>query len=282
MKIERNHYFSQETTFKCGGKAAFYCEVESITEFCNLLKFHKGELYILGGGSKTLCRDAGFDGLVISTKKLDKISICESETALLLECESGVRFDKMHEYCAENGLGGLEFLAGIPASAGGAAVMNAGAFGDEVGSYIEAVEVFEDGGLKILGKENLQFSYRNSSLKNKFITKVWFRVAKSQKNDIINKQNLFLARRAASQPKGLASAGSVFKRKGDVIPAKIIDELGLKGMREGGAAVSEVHAGFIVNLGNATADDVVRLIEKVRARVLAERGIELENEINII
>lgn len=284
MKIERNHFLSQETSFKCGGKASFYCEVEDIIEFCNLLKFHKGDLYILGNGSKTLCSDKGFDGLVISTKKLNNMVVCQEsdKSPVLLECECGVKFDDLHKFCIKNELGGLEFLVGIPASVGGAVVMNAGAFGDETGNFVEKVEIFENNALKILDKSEINFSYRNSSLKNKFITKVWFRVAKSEKNDIINKQNHFLKKRSQSQPQGVANAGSIFKRKGDVIPSKIIDELGLKGLRVGGAEISTVHAGFIVNLGNATAEDVIQLINKVKERVLNERGIELENEIIIL
>ena len=160
--------------------------------------------------------------------------------------------------------------------------MNAGAFGDEIGRYVEKVEVFQDGSLKILHKNEISFSYRKSSLKNYFITKVWFVVAKSKKNVIINKQQLYLQKRFSSQPQGFANAGSVFKRAEGVVPAEIIDKLGLKGLREGGAMVSEKHAGFIVNTGNATASDIARLIDKIKTKVFAEMGIVLEEELILV
>lgn len=286
MKIQTNYKISEETSFKCGGKASFYCEVEDIKEFCNLVKFHSGKLYVLGNGTKTLFSDNGFDGLVISTKKLNGMRFYSEEAdgdeKLLLECECGVRFDDMHIFCAEKELGGLEFCAGIPASVGGAVIMNAGAFGDEIGRYVEKVEVFQDGSLKILHKNEISFSYRKSSLKNYFITKVWFVVAKSKKNVIINKQQLYLQKRFSSQPQGFANAGSVFKRSEGVVPAEIIDKLGLKGLREGGAMVSEKHAGFIVNTGNATASDIARLIDKIKTKVFAETGIVLEEELILV
>ena len=141
MKILSNVPLKTKTTFKCGGTAKWYVEPEDFIEFETLLKLHKGKLFILGAGSKTICKDEGFDGLVISTKHLSKIFFEKD----LVVCEAGVKFEDLENFCIKNALSGLEWSAGIPASVGGACVMNAGAFGHDFSESVEKVEVFFNG-----------------------------------------------------------------------------------------------------------------------------------------
>lgn len=278
MKIQTNYPLAKETTFKCGGKAKFYVEVENLAEFFNILKFHTGKLYILGGGSKTLCVDDGFDGLVISTKKLNSIQFDGD----LVMCECGAKLADLNAFCVKNNLTGLEFSMGIPASVGGAVCMNAGSFGGEIGNFVQKVEVFENFAPKILHHSELKFAYRFSSLKNKHISKIWFKLAKAKKCDIIRLQEFYLDKKTSTQPVCVGSAGSIFKRQGDVIPSKIIDNLGLKGRKIGGAEVSAMHSGFIINSGGATATDVINLIDVIKEKVKLECGITLEEEVIIL
>lgn len=279
MKILKNVPLAKETTFLCGGNAKWFCEANNISEFCNLLKWHTGKMYILGGGSKTLCVDEGFDGLVISTKKLDKIEMVEDTTIV---CDCGVRFDDLHKFCIENGFGGLEWSAGIPASVGGAVVMNAGAFGHDFSESVLQVEIFKNNTTKILKKDEITFSYRNSSLKGQNVLRVWLKLTPSQKSEIEKKYNFYLEQKTSHQPVCVGSAGSVFKRQKNVIPAKIIDKLGLKGVKIGGAEISSQHSGFIVNTGTAKASDVIALVDLILTEVKKHCGISLEKELIIL
>ena len=278
MKIQSNYSLANETTFCCGGKAKWFCAPQSFEEFANLLKFHKGKFFVLGGGSKTLCVDEGFDGLVISTKNLCKILRQNN----VLVCDAGVRFATLQDYCIQHGLGGLEWTAGIPASVGGAVVMNAGAFSYEFSDSVLKVEVFENGQTKILEKKDIQFSYRNSSLKGKTVFRVWLELKPSLQQEVEKNFANFLATKNLHQPTCFGSAGSIFKRSADVIPAKIIDKLGLKGVKIGGAEISTHHSGFIINTGNATASDVLALIDLVQANAKKHIGVAFENEIIIL
>ena len=278
MKILPNYPMSTETTFKCGGKAKWFCAVECIEEFINLLKLHKGKFFILGGGSKTLCKDSGYDGLVISTKHLEKIKFDGN----LVLCEAGVTFKILQNFCIKHGLSGLEWSAAIPASVGGAVVMNAGAFGGEFKDVVEKVEVFENGEKKILAKQDLVFSYRQSSLKGKVVMRVWLSLEQKTSVLVAERYQFYANKKTSAQPTSFGSAGSIFKRTENVIPAKIIDKLGLKGVKIGGAEVSTHHSGFIVNTGTATATDVLKLIDYIKATVVERCGIFLQNEIIVL
>ena len=278
MKIIPNYPLSTETTFLCGGRAKWFVAPSDFSELKNILKFHKGRLYILGGGSKTLCVDSGFDGLVVSTKHLNQIKFDGD----LVQCDCGVRFDSLHTFCQQNGLSGLEWSAGIPASVGGATVMNAGAFGHEFSNCVEKVEVLKNQEVMVLGKNQLSFSYRSSSLKGFVVLRVWLKLQPSSRESVQKDYAKFLAKKTTAQPTHFGSVGSVFKRQKDVIPAKIIDKLGLKGVKIGGAEISQHHGGFIVNTGSATATDVLKLIDFVKETVLEKCGITLQNEIIVL
>lgn len=276
MKILKDYPLAKECTFNLGGRARWFCAVENMAEFKNLLSLHKGRLYILGGGSKTLCKDEGYEGLVISTKKLSNISF-DGE---LVACEAGVSFDALKNFCIEHSLSGLEWTAGIPASVGGAVVMNCGSFGHEFSESVQKVEIFENGRVQVLPKTALEFSYRNSSLKAKAVLRVWLKLEKAE--GVKKGFQEFLNKKTALQPKAVGSVGSIFKRSGDVIPAKLIDKLGLKGVKIGQAEVSTLHSGFIINRGGATATDVLALIDLIKKTVYDKCGVVLENEVIVL
>ena len=278
MKILPNYPLSQETTFLCGGRAKWFCAVLNLQEFENLLKFHKGKFFILGGGSKTLCKDEGYDGLVISTKHLNKIGFDGN----LIVCEAGAKLSALKEFCVKNGLSGLEWSAGIPASVGGATVMNAGSFGKDFGEFVENVEIFEAGQRKILNKSQITFSYRNSSLKGKVVLRVWLKLNNIAPENVKKSYEYYFNKKTAAQPTSYGSAGSIFKRSENVIPAKIIDKLGLKGVKIGGAEISTHHSGFIINTGTATATDVLKLIDLIKKTTLEKCGKHLQNEIIVL
>ena len=278
MKIEKNKSLASETTFRCGGRAAWFSAPENFAEFENLLKLHKGKLFVLGAGSKTLCPDSGFDGLVISTKNLGNITFEDD----LIVCDAGVKFFDLETFCISHGLSGLEWSAAIPASVGGAAVMNAGAFGHDFFESVEMVEIFESGARKVLQKKQIEYGYRTTSLRGKVVLRVWLRLEKKSPKFVTDEFDKFRQKKLSAQPVFYGSAGSIFKRAKNVIPSKIIDKLGLKGVKIGGAEISTHHSGFIINTGSATASDVISLIDLARKTVEENCGIRLENEVIIM
>lgn len=279
MNIISGYPMASATTFKCGGMARWFVCPDDLFEFASLLKLHQGKkFFILGNGSNTLCPDEGYDGLVICTKNLTRIRQVEATVV----CESGVDLFQLNSYLAENNLGGLEWSFGIPGTVGGATYMNSGAFGSSISDFIEKVEVFENNKMKLLHRKEIKFSYRKSSLKNLPIFRVWLRLTPSKKEDIIKKQEEYFEERKQKQPLTYPSAGSVFKRAKDVVPAKVIDKLGLKGVKIGGAEISTRHSGFIINSGGATATDILNLIKLIQDTVLSKENICLQKEIVIM
>ncbi|MBR3790520.1 MAG: FAD-binding protein, partial [Clostridia bacterium] len=195
---------SNETTFRCGGRAAWFSAPENFAEFENLLKLHKGKLFVLGAGSKTLCPDSGFDGLVISTKNLKNITF-END---LVVCDAGAKFCDLEKFCISHGLSGLEWSAAIPASVGGAAVMNAGAFGHDFFESVEKVEIFENGARKILQKNQIEYGYRKTSLRGKVVLRVWLALEKKSPKFVANEFDKFRQKKLSAQPVFYGSAGS--------------------------------------------------------------------------
>ena len=202
---------------------------------------------------------------------------------VFLSVECGVDFFDLHKFLAENSLSGFEFAFGIPASVGGAIKGNAGAFNGACGDFVEEITIFQKGAVKTLKKGEFQFAYRKSSLgDDAVILSAVFRFKKGDKNLILQKQQEFWQKRKARQPLEFASAGSVFKKDGTVFPAQIIERLGLKGMRVGGAEISQKHAGFIINTGTSTASDIISLITQIENIVKSKLNISLKREIIII
>ena len=277
IKKIKNADLKKYNSFHVGGKADIYYP-KNIKELKFLIeKFNKNKIkyIILGNGTNILFTD-NFKQKIISMSEFSHI-YCQKN---VIFCESGVNLFKLNIFCAENNLTGLEFSYGIPASVGGAIKMNAGAFGDEICNHLISITVLKNG--VIYEKKNFDFSYRKGPLEDDEIlifAKIQLNYGKNQ--EILAKMNKLLKNRKNSQPYDKFSAGSVFKRQGEVVPAKLIDEWGLKGIKIGGAQISEKHAGFIVSDGSASASDIISLIEVIE-RVANNHGYHFEREIKIV
>lgn len=278
-----NEPMSRHTAFRIGGGAQVFATPASEGELEALLqkaKLHNLPVTILGNASNILVRDGGIPGLVIATTNLKKIEI-HGTTVL---AGAGNSLHQVALAAAEAGLSGLEFAAGIPGSVGGAVFMNAGAYDGSMSQVVKAVRLRRpDGTYVSLVGDQLGFEYRKSALQNGgIITAVLLQLQPGNRETIMAKIQDLGQKRSASQPLNMPSAGSVFKHLGDIYPAKVIDELGLKGLTVGGAQVSEKHAGFIVNKGNAKASDVLELVEIIKTKVKEERNLELKMEIVVL
>jgi len=294
------------TAFKIGGPARYFFVAKSKEDLKNVILWAKKKklpFFILGAGSNVLFSDKGFNGLVI---KLQNTQYEIRNTTVI--AGAGVPLQKLVLEAAKKGLSGLENLAGIPGTLGGAIWGNAGAFGREIGDLVEEVKVLDVGGLKLevkkLKKEDCKFGYRNSIFKrrkNWIILEATLKLEKGNKKEIEEKIKEILKLRKEKQPLELPCAGSVFKNvpikkvpkkiqkkfkekiKNGFLPAGVlIEAAGLKGFQIGGAKISEKHANFIVNTGEAKAKDVLKLIELIKKRVKKKFKIELKEEIVLV
>ncbi len=274
-----------KTTMRLGGSARFYAEPGDAQELATLLQISQREQlprFILGRGSNLLISDEGFDGLVIALRgdfwrEIKKLGDSK------LRVRAGVRLKELCGFAAAHGLGGLEFLEGIPGSLGGALRMNAGAMGGWMFDVVESVTFAKpDGTLHTLAHSDFEVGYRHcAQLEDAVAVEATLRVLPANGHDIRGTMNDFATQRKASQPRE-PSAGCIFRNPEGGHAGKIIDELGLKGTSVGGAAVSDMHANFIINRGNATCTDVIQLVRHIRAKVRQERGIDLEPEALLI
>ncbi|MCU0722704.1 MAG: UDP-N-acetylmuramate dehydrogenase [Planctomycetes bacterium] len=231
----------------------------------------------LGGGSNLLVGDAGLRRPVISTARLRDCRLLPDGR---IRAEAGVPLPKLVARAAAWGLSGLEGLAGIPGSVGGAVFMNAGGGGTSAGDAVESVEVAVPGrGLETLARGRIRFEYRRTSLRGVLILAATFRLAPADPEAIRDRIRRVMERKRATQPQRARSAGCFFKNPGKVPAGLLIDRAGCKGMRVGGAIVSDVHGNFLVNLGGATAEDVMRLATQVRDVVRASCGVSLRMEV---
>ncbi len=273
------------TSFKIGANAKFVVYPENFEQVKSLILFCKEEkllYYFLGNGSNIIAKDEDFLGILISSKKLNKIKILSNNK---IYCESGVNLFKLCMFSCENSLSNLENLYGIPGSLGGAIVMNAGAYGSEIKDVVVGVShLDENGNLFYLKREDLNFSYRNSIYQknNFFIVSAILKLEKGNKEEIEVKMQEVLKKRKEKQPLEFPNAGSVFKRPKNDFAAKLIEECGLKGLKVGGAMVSKKHAGFIINTGGATEKDVRCLIEKIKNTVKIKKNVDLETEVKFL
>ncbi len=276
---------SKHTSFRIGGPAELMIFPRNVKELSQVVKtMHEMQIrpYILGGGSNVLAPDEGLRGAVIVTKDaliglrlLDKTHI---------SAMSGMTLAKTAMFAAQDNLSGLEFAHGIPGTVGGAVYMNAGAYGGEIKDVAVKTEFMRlDGTVEVYEGDAQGFAYRSSAFQKMdgLILCTEFALTPSAEANVRSKIKELADRRRAAQPLELPSAGSAFKRPKTGYAAALIDEAGLKGMRIGGAAVSEKHAGFIVNLGGATAADVLALVKLVQERVLDRSGVLLEPEIRL-
>ena len=272
------------TTFRIGGPAAWLLCPQSVEEGAEILRLcgkNAIKPFFLGNGSNILAADGGYDGVILSTRKLEDMTVNAEE----IVAQSGVLLPKLANFAAENALTGLEFAQGIPGSVGGGVRMNAGAYGGELAQVVKWVEVLDEAGeTRRIPSAECKFSYRHSLFCEEplLVTAVCFALAAGNGTEIREKMAELARRRREKQPLEYPSAGSTFKRPQGHFAAALIDQCGLKGLQVGGARVSEKHAGFVVNVGNATAADVLAVMEQVQAAVKAQTGVTLEPEVEIL
>lgn len=275
----------KHTSFRIGGPAEVMAFPKNPEELKQLLKASDlldCNRVILGAGTNVLAPDAGIKGLVICLK--GALEGMEQLDASRIRVAAGVTMSRAAIFAAELGLGGLEFAHGIPGTVGGGVYMNAGAYGGEIADVCECVDVmWMDGRVETLTAQQMEFSYRHSRLEEKagIVLSVTFRLTSAPEDEIRSRIKELQTKRKNSQPLELPSAGSAFKRPVGGYAAALIDQAGLKGYRVGDAAVSEKHAGFVVNLGNATSEDVQQLLIQVSDKVFEMSGIRLEPEMRI-
>ena len=276
---------AKHTSFRIGGPADLMAMPQSEQELQQLLQ-RAGEakvpVTLIGNGSNLLVRDKGIRGLVIKLGNMLNDVVADGCT---LTFGSGVSLAAASRKAAELGLSGMEFAVGIPGSIGGAVYMNAGAYDGEMAKVVTGVRVMElDGTISELAAAALDFGYRHTSLQGsgKIVTAVTVRLTAGDKQAIADKMADFSNRRITKQPLELPSAGSMFKRPSGYFAGTLIDQTGLKGYTVGGAQVSEKHAGFVVNIGGATAADVLQLICDVQDKVFAAHGVHLEPEVLVL
>lgn len=274
---------SRHTSFKIGGPAEVFALPKNQQELSSLLAWANGAGItpkILGSGTNVLASDQGRRGLVICTRNCTVPLERLDDTHI--RCAAGVSMARLATFAAGEGLSGLEFAHGIPGSVGGGLYMNAGAYGGEMKQVVCRTRYLDMAGqLHGLEGEAQEFSYRHSAFTGKpwIIAEAEFALTPAEPQKIRERMQELMAKRKASQPLDLPSAGSTFKRPVGGYAAALIDQAGLKGLQIGGAAVSTKHAGFVVNLGGATQEDVLLLIAEIQRRVLQSSGIALEPEV---
>lgn len=276
---------TKHTSFHIGGPAELMAQPQSEEELQSLLlKAAEAAVPVtlVGNGSNLLVRDKGIRGLVI---KLGSMLRDIKVSGNVLTFGSGVSLAQASKKAAELGLSGMEFAVGIPGSIGGAVYMNAGAYDGEMAKVVKSVRVMDAAGeVSELSAGELDFGYRHSALQGsgKIVTSVTVELSAGDKQAIAEKMADFSNRRITKQPLELPSAGSMFKRPPGYFAGTLIDQTGLKGYTVGGAQVSTKHAGFVVNIGGATAADVLQLISDVQAKVFAAHGVHLEPEVLVL
>lgn len=285
IDLRFNEPLAKHTSFRIGGAAEAMAFPKSVQELQTVL--HTAALLdskpvILGAGTNVLAPDAGLPGLVICLK--DCMGGMERLDGNRIRVGAGVTMSRAAVFAANHGLGGLEFAHGIPGTVGGGVYMNAGAYGGDISQVCVSAEVMDfSGNLETYSADALRFSYRHSILEEQelIIVSTVFQLEEKNSVEIKDKMKELLSKRSASQPLDLPSAGSAFKRPVGGYAAALIDQSGLKGFQVGQAAISRKHAGFAVNLGDATAEDVRELLAQVSDKVFEDSGIRLEPEIRI-
>ena len=285
IEIKFEEPMAKHTSFRIGGGAevmAFPKNREELALLLNTSALLDCKPVILGAGTNVLAPDAGMRGLVICLK--DCLDGMEQLSDTHIRVMAGVTMSRAAVFAANLGLSGLEFAHGIPGSIGGGIYMNAGAYGGELCQICDSVEVMDrNGRIRHLSNQEMKFSYRHSILEETgdIVISAIFVLTKGNPEDIKARMKELIGKRSSSQPLDLPSAGSAFKRPIGGYAAALIDQAGLKGYQVGGAAISAKHAGFAVNMGGATAEDVKQLLQQVSDKVYENSGIRIEPEIRI-
>lgn len=272
------------TTMRVGGPAAVFVEVQNDEQVAATVALANKEnipLLVIGNGSNMIVSDDGFDGVVLYIGKQMGAVRCENERII---AQAGALLPTISRYAAEHALSGLEFAAGIPGSVGGAVVMNAGAYGGEMKQVVESVTVYIDGQVKVLSVDELDYGYRHSALMDEksVVLSATFKLIPGNKDEILAIMSDLNAKRREKQPLQYPSSGSFFKRPEGHFAGALIQNANLKGVSVGGAQVSELHAGFFINTGKATAHDVYSLMLHVQDTVENQFGVHLQPEVRFI
>lgn len=278
---QKNADLSAISSFGIGGRAKILLEPESLEEIIKIIDYvsrREIKYQVVGNSTNILYSDAGFCGVVI--KVSNRFGYIEMRDGCVV-ADSGASLSAVTAFAIDHGLGGLEDGFGIPGTIGGAVVMNAGAYGFKIENVVKSVIALVDGKIKIFNNSECGFGYRKSVFKNtnSIVLRVELNLDKSDKKSLITRRDEILKRRSLSQPIGKRSAGSVFKNPDGLSVGRLIEESGLKGVSFGGAMVSEKHANFIVNMTNATAKDVLTLIDRIKKEIFDRYNIRLEEEI---
>ncbi len=291
-KLVMGEVLKSHTSFRVGGPAQIYSEPEEVGEVIALVKSAKAaglSYFLMGNGSNLVVSDKGIDGLVIRLG--DKFSDIrleedpEDPECMYMHACAGALLTKVSSVAMKNALTGLEFASGIPGSVGGAVFMNAGAYDHDMSEVVEsALCITEDGESFTVTRGNFAYGYRTSCFMEKggIVLSVVLKLKRGNKEEIEAQIRTYTEKRTKSQPLNLPSAGSMFKRPVGFYTGALIQEAGLKGFTVGGAQISEKHAGFVVNIGNATADDIDQLTKKVQAIIKEKNGVTLEREVRFV
>jgi UDP-N-acetylmuramate dehydrogenase len=280
---------SKHTTFKIGGPADYFVitkkveETAAVIQYCNQRNL---PILMIGNGSNLLISDAGLRGVVVKQEdNTEEFIVTTCEEGYLVTGGAGMNLSAFAMKIANESLTGFEFAAGIPGSLGGAVYMNAGAYGGEIKDCIRSARVLsKEGDILNLSREELELSYRSSMIQKKgyYVIDATFLFQKGEKEEILSKIEELNRARKEKQPLEYPSAGSTFKRPEGYFAGKLIMDAGLRGYRVGGAMVSEKHCGFVINTGDATAKDVLQLIDDIRRIVKEKFGVTLEPEVRLI
>lgn len=284
--VKENEPMANHTTIKIGGPAELFVEpssVENLETTMSLIRKYKVQWIAIGRGSNLLVSDRGISGVVIKLGSgLDKVEI----NATTLTVGGGHSLVSLATSISRKGLSGLEFASGIPGSVGGAVFMNAGAHGSDISKILDkALVLFEDGTLEWVSNEQMEFSYRTSVLQKKrpgVVVEAVFSLKEGNKDSIFSEMQKNKDYRKETQPWNFPCAGSIFRNPLPNYAGKLIEVAGLKGYQIGGAKISEMHGNFIVNTGNAKADDVLQLIQHVKNTIYDLYEVKMETEVEII
>ena len=282
---KENEPLAAHSTFKIGGPARLFVQPVDHAQLCRtvaLCKAQSARYYLLGNGSNILFADEGYNGVVLNISSMqDTVEVHGTQ----LTAGAGVRLSALCKTALEHGLTGLEFAYGIPGTVGGAVYMNAGAYGGEMKDVLQSVRYLtQDGDIVEAETAALDLSYRHSIFEENggCILSAKFHLKRGDSAAIKARMDELMQKRVDKQPLDKPSAGSTFKRPAGAFAAALIDQCGLRGYRHGGAAVSDKHCGFVVNLGGATCADVLALCDEVRAIVKEKTGYDLEKEIRVV
>ena len=285
-KVLIDEPLKRHTTFGVGGSASIFVYPNNKEDLIKLLKFiskEKIKIFFMGSGSNLLISDNGFDGVIISLKKSFKNF--EVNDSLEAKIGTGVMLGHMVRALTKKSVSGLESLIGVPGTLGGALIMNAGAYGNEISNYLVSITVIDlNGNEKIYNKKDINFSYRFSSIsKEEIVIEANFQFKKGDLEEIIQNKSNASQKRRSSQPLQFRSAGSIFKNpQSGMAAGYLIDKSNLKGIRIGNAEISTKHANFIINHGNASSDDILKLIKMIKTTVKKNFDIDLELEVKLL